>query len=146
MLRVAAACLRSPLVLAAFLPGLLRGAPRARARQLHVFARAPGTDYAGVDVGNAASVAALKAAIIAQLELDVAPHRVRLLREAAGGAPPVPLDSRKTLAEQSVTEGTTVIVDVIAAHTAAPPASTPLQLLTLVDDPSATPIVEFCGA
>jgi hypothetical protein len=141
-LRAAIAAARP--LLAAFVPGLLRGSRPVPMCELHVFARAPGTDYAGVNVSAGASVAELKSAAIAQLELGAAPHRVRLLREVEGGAP-VPLDSRKTLAEESVSEGATVLVDVIAAHIA-PPASTQPQLLTLNDEPAATPLVEFWGA
>ena len=44
----------------------------------------------------------LAKAAIAELKLGVAPCSVRLLREVEGGRAPVPLDSRRALAEQGV--------------------------------------------
>ena len=55
----------------------------------------------------------LKKAIIAELKLAVTPDRVRLLRKVEGGGAPVLLDSHKLLAEQGVSEGSTVVVEVM---------------------------------
>jgi hypothetical protein len=66
----------------------------------------------------------LKKAIIAELKLDAAPHRVRLLREVAGGGAPVPLDSLRPLAEQEVCKGASVVVEVL------PPPPLPLHALS----------------
>jgi hypothetical protein len=38
---------------------------------------------------------------------------MRLLREVEGGGAPVPLDSRRTLAEQGVLQGSSVVVEVL---------------------------------
>ncbi len=65
-------------------------------------------------------MAVLKDAVIAKLKLDIAPNRVRLLREVEDGGP-VPLDSRKKLADQSIKEGSSVLVEIIAPDV--PPAS-----------------------
>ncbi len=81
--------------------------------ELHVFARTPTTDYVSVEVGNEASVATLKGAIVAELKLDIALHRVRLLREVAGENP-VLLDSRKSLMEEGVLDRSSVTVVEIA--------------------------------
>jgi hypothetical protein len=82
--------------------------------QLNVFARTPHTDHANVEVaGDSVSVAVLKDAVIAKLQLDTAPHRVRLLREVEGGAA-VHLDSRKNLVHQGVLEGSSLLVEVLA--------------------------------
>lgn len=67
-----------------------------------------------------ASVAALQDAVIAKFKLDIAPDSVCLLREVEGGAP-VLLDSRKKLADQSIKEGSSVLVEIIAPDV--PPAS-----------------------
>lgn len=98
----------------------------SQSRQLHVFARRFEA-IAGVDVADDESVAGLKDAAIAQLELDVAPHHVRLLREVEGGAP-VPLDSCKKLADQGVKAGSTVLVDFIQLTTSTALASLPAPL------------------
>ena len=98
----------------------------SQSRQLHVFARRFEA-FASVDVADDESVAGLKDAAIAQLELDVAPHHVRLLREVEGGAP-VPLDSCKKLADQGVKAGSTVLVELIQLTTAAALASLPAPL------------------
>ena len=65
-------------------------------------------------------MAVLKDAVIAKLKLDIAPNRVRLLREVEDGGP-VPLYSRKKLADQSIKEGSSVLVEIIAPDV--PPAS-----------------------
>ena len=67
-----------------------------------------------VEVRDVDPAAALSAAIVAELKLDVAPNRVRPLLEAGGGGAPVPLDSCKSLAEQGVLEGSKVLVEVLA--------------------------------
>ena len=92
-------------VLAAYLPALSHG--------LHVFAR-PGSsmEWSDVTIGKRASGALLKGAVMAGLQLDVPPSRVRLHREVDGGAP-VRLDSLKNLAEQGVGEGSRVIAEVM---------------------------------
>ena len=90
--------------------------------QLHVFARRRNADHADVEVDGAASVAVLKDAVIAKLQLGVAPDLLRLLREVEGGAP-VLLDSRKKLAHQCVLEGSSVLVEVIGPAAAAAPSA-----------------------
>jgi hypothetical protein len=107
---------RAPLTQVA-LPLLVAFAPEAFrfssacARSLHVFARLPNTDFAKIEVCDDADVGDLKKAVIAELQLDTPPHRVRLLREVEGGAH-MPLDSRRALAEQEVREGTSVLIEV----------------------------------
>ena len=98
----------------------------SQSRQLHVFARRFEA-VTCVEVADDESVAGLKDAAIAQLELDVAPHHVRLLREVEGGAP-VPLDSCKKLADQGVKAGSTVLVDFIQLTTSTALASLPAPL------------------
>ena len=68
---------------------------------------------------NGAPGAALADAVVAKLKLDVAPDRVRLLREVEGGAP-VPLDSCEKLAAQGVGEGSKVLVVVEVMAPAVP--------------------------
>ena len=88
--------------------------------QLHVFAKSASQElreYAKVVVADGSDVGDLKKAIVAELKLDVAPDRVRLLREVEGGAP-VPLDSRKALAAQGMEEGASVLVEVVGLASA----------------------------
>ena len=93
---------------------------RAR-QQLHVFARrGPAADFSKVEVEEGAYISDLKDAVCAKLKLDAPPDCVRLLREEAGRAP-VPLDSRRTLAEQQVRAGDCVLAEVVEA--AAPPGA-----------------------
>jgi hypothetical protein len=92
----------------------------------------------GADAGDLAK------AVIAELKLDAAPNRVRLLREVEGGGAPVPLDSRKALAEQGVHEGSSVLIEVLPSPT--PPLPPALPQLTLDANPAATPHVEYRGA
>lgn len=80
--------------------------------QLHIFVRRDKI-YAEVEVKGRASVAALQKAVAVELKLDVPPDRVRLLREVEDGGTPVLLDSRKKLAEQSIKEGSSVLVKVV---------------------------------
>ena len=68
-------------------------------------------DFAKVVVAEGSDVGDLKKAIIMELKLDVAPNRVRLLREVESGAP-VPLDSCEKLATQGVGECAKVLVEV----------------------------------
>ena len=100
---------RAPLARAA-LPLLAAFAPEA-IRSLHVFARRPHADHVKVDVRDGADAGDLKDAVCAKLKLDAPPDTVRLLRKVAGGGAPVPLDSRRTLAEQGVCAGSSVIVE-----------------------------------
>ena len=72
---------------------------------------------------DGAPAAALADAVVAKLQLGVAPDRVRLLLEAEGA--PVPLDSRKALAGQGVMEGASVVVEVL------PPPAPPFVLARL---------------
>jgi len=102
------------------LPHFLLRAPLALARplsaQLHVFVKASKQDdFAEVFVSDGSTVGGLKKAVVAELKLDVAPNRVRLLLEVESGAP-VPLDSRRKLATQGVQEGSSVVVEVIASE------------------------------
>ena len=76
-------------------------------------------EFVRVFVADGADGSVLKDAAIAQLELDAPAHRVRLLRVVRGGAP-VALDSRKMLARQRVREGSSVILEVMAAPVMAP--------------------------
>ena len=141
---------RAPLARAA-LPLLAAYAPEALrlcgsggcARGLRIFARRPTADHAEVQVNDGATVAAMKKAIIAELQLDAPPDCVRLLREVEGGGAPVPLDSRRALAEQGVLEGSCVVVELLPSPAPLPPA---LPLLTLDADPAATPHLEYRGA
>ena len=92
-------------VLAAYLPALTHG--------LHVFARSDSSmEWSDVNVVKGASGALLKGAVMAGLQLDVPPSRVRLRREMDGGAS-VRLDSLKKLAEQGVGEGCRVVAEVM---------------------------------
>ncbi len=86
-----------------------------RFRSLHVFARttASNDEFCKVRVGDGAEVGDLKNAAIAKLRLDAAPNRVRMFREVEGGGAPVPLDSRRALAEQGILEGSSVLVEVL---------------------------------
>ncbi len=95
------------------LPLLVAFAPEAfRSRSLHVFAKTTAShdEFSKVKVSNNADVSDLKDAVCAKLKLGTAPSRVRLLREVEGGSAPVPLDSRRALAEQGVLEGSGVLV------------------------------------
>ena len=92
-------------VFAAYLPAL--------SHALHVFAHsASSMEWSGVTIGKSASGALLKNAVMAGLQLDAPPSRVRLHREVDGGAP-VRLDGLKKLAEQGVGEGSRVIAEVM---------------------------------
>jgi hypothetical protein len=145
--------LRAPLARAA-LPLLAAFEPEAirfrtvcpRARGLHVFARTTAShdEFSKVMVGDGADACDLKKVAIAELKLDAAPNRVRLLREVEGGGAPVPLDSRKALAEQGVHEGSSVLIEVLPSPT--PPLPPALPQLTLDANPAATPHVEYRGA
>jgi hypothetical protein len=134
----------APLALA--LPQLAR-CLRGGARSLHVFARRPTADHTKVAVHDDADVGDLKDAALARLKLDVPPDCVRLLLEPRGGGAPVPLDSRKSLAEQGVGEGCSVVVEVMAAPPLLlAPQAPSLPLLTVGASPAATPGVEYRGA
>ena len=117
--------------------------------QLHIFARTPISDHAKVLAGDGADVADLKDAVIAKLELRAPPHLVRLLREVEGGAPPVALESRRSLEEQGVCNGCFLVAEVVEVPALAPPqalAPPPAQpLLTLEADPQAAPLAVFRG-
>ena len=117
---------RAPLARAA-LPLLAAYAPEAfslrgaRARGLHVFARAGAhEDFCKVEVRDGADAGDLKKAVIAELRLGVSPGYMRLLLEVesgGGGAPAlVPLDSRRALAEQGVLDGSSVFAEVLPAR------------------------------
>ena len=111
-------------LLAAYAPEALRlCGGGAAARGLHVFARATANldEFCKVAVTDGADVSDLKKAVIAELRLDAAPGRVRLLREESGGGAPVPLDSRRALTEQGVREGSSVLIEVLL-----PPPPPPL--------------------
>ena len=108
--------------------------------QLHIFARTPNTDHADVEVGDKASVAELKRAVIAELKLDLAPHRVRLLREV-DGQDPVPLDSLKKLTEQGLSEGSRVVA-VVAREWAGSCASSFLSHTRVRADSPLSPCAE----
>ena len=115
---------RAPL--ARVLPLLLAFAPEAfRFRSLHVFAKTTAShdEFSKVTVGDSADAGYLKRTVIAELKLDAAPNRVRLLREVEGGGAPVPLDSRRALAEQGVLEGASVLVEVMAPLEAPAPSA-----------------------
>ena len=107
----------------AALPLLAAYAPKAAvslARDLHVFARVSAHDpFCKVEVRDGADASDLSDAVCAKLQL---PNRVRLLRAAEGGGAPVPLDSRRALAEQGVTEGSSVVVELL------PPPSVQVRL------------------
>ena len=64
-------------------------------------------DFAKVILPDGSDGGDLKKAIIAELQLVTAPHRVRLLREVEGGAP-VPVESLKKLSETGVADGSRV--------------------------------------
>ena len=116
-------------LLAAYAPELAAYAQEARgcARSLHVFARRPNANHSKVEVGEGADVSDLKDAVCAKLRLDAPPDCVLLLREVEGGGAPVPLDSRRALAEQGVREGTSVLIEVLLPPPAplAPPLTPP---------------------
>ena len=112
-------------LLAAFAPEAFRFRGGNARRSLRIFARVGSHyDFCKVEVADGADVIDLKKAVIAELKLDAAPHCVRLLREAVGGGAPVPLDSRRALAEQEVGEGTSVMIEVLP-----PTPPRPLRLL-----------------
>ena len=142
---------RAPLARAA-LPLLAAFAPEAFhagcARSLHVYARTSASrgEYGKVEVGDGATVAALKRAVIAKLKLDVPPDCVRLLREVAGGGAPVRLDSRRALAEQGVFEGTSVHTEVLAVappflQAPARPAALQAPIFFFAEDVGGTPMM-----
>jgi hypothetical protein len=137
-------------LLAAYVPEALRlcGGGGGGACSLHVFARATAShgEFAEVEVGDGASVSALKKAVIAELRLDAAPSLVRLLREAEGGGAPVPLDSRRALAEQGVGEGTSVMIEVLPPISSPPPPAPLFVLARLSGFQSATKVVFAPGA
>ncbi len=111
-------------------------APLALMRSpLHIFVRTPHTEHAAVEVSAGASVAQLKDAVIAKLQLAAPPQRLRLLREAGG----VPLASCERLADQGVGEGCRVVAVVLEPEPApvAPAPRLPPPYLSLGDDPAA---------
>jgi hypothetical protein len=129
--------LRTPLSWAA-LPLLAAYTPEAfRFRSLHcqwhVLAKTTAYDDEStkVLVKDGADAGDLKKAVIARLKLDAAPHCVRLLREVEGGGAPVPLDSRRALAEQGVLEGSSVLVEVLPPPPPALPPALPYALVRL---------------
>ncbi len=69
--------------------------------------------FAEVAVDDAASVAHLQKAIIAELKLDVAPNRITVFRERDGEATGDALDSRKKLDTVGVSEGASLVVKVV---------------------------------
>jgi hypothetical protein len=102
--------------------------------QLHVFARtARHLDFCKVEVPDGLEgpdAGDLKKAAMAELKLGVAPDRVRLFHEVKGGGIlPKPLDSCEKLALQGVTEGSRVLVEVMApaALLLPPPLPPPLE-------------------
>jgi hypothetical protein len=108
-------------VAAAALP-LARSLLPGRLQQLHVFARrSPAVDFSMVEVDDGAYVSELADAVCAKLKLGAPPDCVRLLREEAGGAP-VPLDSRRRLAQQQVRAGDCVLAEVVEVAAGAPAA------------------------
>jgi hypothetical protein len=119
----------------------------ALARGLHVFARAGvHEDFCEVEVRDGATASDLKKAVIAELQLGVLPNRVRLLREVESGGAPVPLDSRRALAEQGVLEGSSVVVEFLPSPAPPQPPALPQPVLTMDASPAATPHVEYRGA
>jgi hypothetical protein len=126
---------RAPLARAA-LPLLAAFAPEAF-RSLYVFARRPHADRVKVEVRDGADAGGLKKAVYVKLKLDAPPDGVRLLREVEGGGAPVPLDSRRALAEQGVFEGSSVIIEVLAALP--PPLQAPLVFAA--EDVGGTPMM-----
>lgn len=118
-----------------FTPRLLRAA-------LHVFAKSadPTDDPSKVFVPDGADVGVLKKAVVRELELGVAPRRVRLFREAAGGAR-VLINSRESLAEQGVRDGCNVVAEALANNA----ALLPPRALSMNADPLAEPRAEFRG-
>jgi hypothetical protein len=144
---------RPPLVraalplLAAYAPEAFRFALAGCTRSLHVFARAGSRyDFCKVEVADGADASDLAKAVITEFKLDVAPYRVRLLREAEGGGAPVPLDSRWALAEQGVVEGTSVMIEVLPPISSPPPPAPPFVLARLSGSQSATKVVFAPGA
>jgi hypothetical protein len=121
---------RAPLARAA-LPLLAAYAPEAfrsrSARGLHIFAKTTASldEFCKVAVADGADISDLKKAVIAELKLEAAPNRVRLLREVEGGGAPVRLDSRQALAAQGVREGSSVLIEVLPPP---PPPLSPAQL------------------
>ena len=118
-------------LLAAYAPEALCLCGGAWTRSLHVFAKrtASHDDFAKVEVGDAADGGDLKKAVIAELQLGVTPNRVHLMREVEGGGAPVPLDSRRALAEQGVREGTSVLIEVLPPPLPPPPPALPCVLV-----------------
>ena len=89
--------------------------------------------YAEVDVSDTASVAALQKAAIAELRMEASPDNVRLLLEVQGQEP-TPLDSRKSLKEQAIVEGSSVQLELLEMQkpaTQAPVLSECSQLYVL---------------
>ena len=124
-------CVRAPLALTlplqvAHAPACSEGANPARL--LHVFARRPSADYAKVEVRDGADAGDLKKAVMAELQLDAPSDCVRLLREAEGGGAPVLLDSRRKLAAQGVSEGTSFVVEVALPPLPSLPPALPFAL------------------
>ena len=115
--------LSQPLHTSAIPPHLLPSSPIL---QLHVFAKvSKHDDFAKVLVADGLDAGDLKKAIVAELKLDAAPNRARLLLEVEGGAP-VLLDSCKKLAAQGVEDGSKVVVEVLAPDV--PPSPAPVVL------------------
>jgi hypothetical protein len=131
-----------PACLTGLLSRLYLRAPLARAalpllaafrfRSLHVFARTTAShdEFSKVNVGDGTDVGDLKRAVIAELKLDAAPNRVRMLREVEGGGAPVLLDSRRALVEQGVLEGSSVLVEVLPPPPPPLPPALPFALVT----------------
>jgi hypothetical protein len=118
----------------AFLPGYFQ----AGAAELHVFARTPSSttpEYVDVEVSDGATVAGLKKAIIAELQLDTTANRVRLLLEVEGGHFK-PLDARKKLGEEGVKEGSSVTLEELTSQ--APPRLAPFSAATIALGSDAT--------
>ena len=138
-------------LLATYVPEAFYGAcvqriPRA---QLHVFARTTASsndEFSKVEVGDGADAGDLKDAVIAKLKLDSAPNRVRLLREVRGGGAPMPLDSRRALAEQGVLVGSSVLVEVLPPPPPPLPPALPYVLVRLRGSLVPTKVVLAPGA
>ena len=138
-----------PLLARAALPLLAAYVPEAfaRTRALHVFVRAGAhEDFCKVHVHDGAVAGNLKTAVIAELQLDAPPDCVRLLREVEGGGAPVPLDSRRALAEQGVREGSSVVVEVLPAASPPVPPTPPYVLARLSRSQSYTKVALAPGA
>ena len=121
--------------------GLLCG---AGARGLHVFARTgAGAEFVKVAVPASADACDLRTAVIAELRLDAAPNRVRLLREVKAGGAPVPLDGARTLASQRVRAGSKVLVEVLPRARAGPPPPPPAEPKQQGGAPPAAPLASF---